>query len=74
MKSIRVILTVLMLAALAAGILIFMKKVDTEQKPLIDSEGFIGKSEIIIKDGQDGFAIMQKSSYEKEEGWGFLFA
>ena len=51
MKSIRVILTVLMLAALAAGILIFMKKVDTEQKPLIDSEGFIGKSEIVIKDG-----------------------
>lgn len=27
----------------------------------------------VIKDGQDGFAIMQKSSYEKEEGWGFLF-
>ena len=51
MKSIRVILTVLILAALAAGILIFMKKVDTEQKPVIDSEGFIGKSEIVIKDG-----------------------
>ncbi len=27
----------------------------------------------VINDGQDGFAIMQKSSYEKEEGWGFLF-
>jgi len=27
----------------------------------------------IIKDGQDGFAIFQKASYEKEEGWGFLF-
>ncbi len=51
MKSIRVILTVLMLAALAAGILIFMKNVDTEKKPVIDSEGFIGKSEIVIKDG-----------------------
>ena len=51
MKSIRVILTVLILAALAAGILIFMKNVDTEMKPVIDSEGFIGKSEIVIKDG-----------------------
>ena len=27
----------------------------------------------LIKDGENGFAIMQKSSYEKEEGWGFLF-
>lgn len=27
----------------------------------------------IIKDGENGFAIMQKSSYEKEEGFGFLF-
>ena len=27
----------------------------------------------IVKDGENGFAIMQKSSYEKEEGWGFLF-
>ena len=51
MKSIRVILTVLILAALAAGILIFMNNVDTEKKPVIDSEGFIGKSEIVIKDG-----------------------
>ena len=50
MKSIRVILTVLILAALAAGILIFMKNVKPETKPLIDSEGFIGKSEIVIKD------------------------
>ena len=51
MKSIRVILTVLILTALAAGILIFMNNVDTEKKPVIDSEGFIGKSEIVIKDG-----------------------
>ena len=27
----------------------------------------------LVKDGENGFAIMQKSSYEKEEGWGFLF-
>lgn len=27
----------------------------------------------LIQDGQDGFAIMQKASYEKEEGMGFLF-
>ena len=51
MKYVRVILLVLMLAALATGILIFMKNADNEMKPVIDSEGFIGKSEIAIKDG-----------------------
>ena len=51
MKYVRVILLVLMLAALATGILIFMKNAENEMKPVIDSEGFIGKSEIVIKDG-----------------------
>ena len=51
MKSIRVILSILMLAALSAGILIFMKQVEPEKKPILDSEGFIGKSEITITDG-----------------------
>ena len=51
MKSIRIILTLLMLAALAAGILIFMKNKTTEKEPVISSDGFIGKSEIVISDG-----------------------
>ena len=51
MKSLRIVLSLIILTGLAAGILIFMKNVDTEQKPVIDSEGFIGKSEIVIEDG-----------------------
>ena len=27
----------------------------------------------IIKEDEDGFALIQKSSHEKEEGWGYLF-
>ena len=52
MKSLRVILSVLIMAALAAGALIYMNNVKTEEKPLLDSEGFIGKSEIVIEDGR----------------------
>ena len=40
-----------MMAAFSAGILIYMKHVEPEIKSVIDSEGFIGKSEIVIKDG-----------------------
>ena len=51
MKSLRIVLSLIILTGLAAGILIFMKNVDTEQKPVIDSDGFIGKSDIVIEDG-----------------------
>ena len=51
MKSIRTILIICMMAALSAGILIYMKHVKPEIKSAIDSEGFIGKSEIVIEDG-----------------------
>ena len=39
------------MTALAAGILIFMKNKTTENAPVLSSEGFIGKSEIVIADG-----------------------
>ena len=51
MKSLRIILTLLIMAGLAAGILIFMKNKTTENAPVLNSEGFIGKSEIVITDG-----------------------
>ena len=51
MKSLRIILSLLIMAALAAGILIFMKNKTTENGPVLSSEGFIGKSEIVITDG-----------------------
>ena len=51
MKSLRIILSLLIMAALAAGILIFMKNKTTENAPVLSSEGFIGKSEIVITDG-----------------------
>ena len=39
---------ILILAAIAAGIIIFMKK----DRNIISSEGFIGRSEIVIEDGK----------------------
>ena len=51
MKSLRIILSLLIMAALATGILIFMKNMTTENGPVLSSEGFIGKSEIVITDG-----------------------
>ena len=33
----------------------------------------VWEDKYIIKEGEDGFALIQKSSYEKEEGWGYLF-
>ena len=51
MKSLRIILSLLIMAALAAGILIFMKNKTTENGPVLSSEGFIGKSEIAVTDG-----------------------
>ena len=51
MKSLRIILSLLIMAALATGILIFMKNMTTENGPVLNSEGFIGKSEIAVTDG-----------------------
>ena len=51
MKSLRIILSLLIMAALATGILIFMKNMTTENGPVLSSEGFIGKSEIAVTDG-----------------------
>ena len=52
MKYLRIILSLLILAALASGILIFMKNMTTEKRDVLNSEGFIGKSEIVISDGR----------------------
>ena len=46
MKTFRTIISILLLVALAVGVITLMKKSQTTQE-----EGFIGKSEIVVKDG-----------------------
>ena len=54
MKYLRPVLSILTMAALSAGILIYMENASTNQQQAntgIDNEGFIGKSEITVEDG-----------------------
>ena len=51
MKTLRTILSLLTLTALAVGILIYMKDNNTNNETALSSEGFVGKNEIVINDG-----------------------
>ena len=52
MKSARIIICLVAMLAVASGILIFMKKMKTEEKVESGTDTFIGKSSIVVKDGQ----------------------
>ncbi|MBE6217662.1 MAG: S9 family peptidase [Bacteroidales bacterium] len=50
MKNMKITVSILMLAAIAIGILLFMKN----GNETLSSEGYIGRSEIVIEDGKMG--------------------
>ncbi len=50
MKNMKITVSILMLAAIAIGILLFMKN----GNETLGSEGYIGRSEIVIEDGKMG--------------------
>ena len=51
MKSVRIILCLSIMLAVAAGILIFMNTVKIDSEKAAEGSAFIGRSEIVVKDG-----------------------